>query len=97
MTTLKQGGLVDAYEVTDDDGSLGISLGLFGEVEGAEKVELQAKSLGLPAAISPMTREGTVYFVDVALPPGKGASAIVDRYGEDRVFLRDAATCPQNH
>jgi hypothetical protein len=97
MTTLKQGGLVDAYEVTDDDGSLGISLGLFGEMEGAEKVELQAKSLGLPAAISPMTREGTVYFVDVALPPGKGASAIVDRYGEDRVFLRDAATCPQNH
>jgi len=96
MATLERGDLGDAYEVTDDDGSLGISLGLFGELEGAEKVELQAKSLGLPATISPMTREGMVYFLDIALPPGQGASAIIDRYGEDRVFLRDAATCPQS-
>jgi hypothetical protein len=38
--------------------------------------------------------EGTVYFVDIALPPGRGASGMIEQYGEDKVMLRDAATCP---
>ncbi len=96
LEKLRAGGLSDAYPVTTDDAGLGISLGLFGELEGAEKVELQAKSLGLPASITPRTREGAIFFVDIALPPGKGAGAIVDKYGEEKVLLRDAATCPQS-
>jgi hypothetical protein len=40
-------------------------------------------------------REGTVFFVDIGLPPGKGAGAIVEKYGEDLVAMRDEATCPQ--
>jgi hypothetical protein len=44
----------------------------------------------------PRTNQGSIYYVDVALPPGKGAGAIVDKYGEDKVLLRDAATCPQS-
>lgn len=95
LDQLREGGLGDAYPVQTDETGLGISLGLFGEIEGAEKIELQAKSLGLPAAIAPRTREGTIFFVDVALPPGRGAGAIVDKYGEEKVLLRDAATCPQ--
>lgn len=95
LAKLRQGGLSDAYLVTSDEDGLGISLGLFGELEGAEKVELQAKSLDLPAEIVPRMREGSVFFVDIALPPGKGAGAIVDKYGEDKVLLREAATCPQ--
>jgi hypothetical protein len=95
LTKLRQGGLSDAYLVSSDEDGLSISLGLFGELEGAEKVELQAKSLDLPAEIVPRMREGSVFFVDIALPPGKGAGAIVDKYGEDKVLLRDAATCPQ--
>jgi len=91
---LHDGGLPDAYPVPQDDGTTTISLGLFGEMPGAEKVELQAKSLGLPAEIVPRTRDSEVFFVDIGLPPGKGASAIVDKYGEERVLLRDAATCP---
>jgi len=94
LGTLRDGGLADAYLVPTDEGGLDVSLGLFGELEGAEKVELQAKSLDLPASITPRTREATVYYVDIALPPGKGASAIVEKYGEDKVLLRDAATCP---
>ena len=35
-----------------------------------------------------------VFFVDIGLPPGKGAGSIVERYGEELVALRDAATCP---
>jgi len=58
---------------------------------------LQAKSLELPATITARTQDGMVFFVDVGLPPGKGAGAIVDKYGEDRVLLRDAATCPQSN
>ena len=71
-------------------------MGLFGDLEGAEKVELQAKSLDLPAEIVARTREDVVFFVDISLPPGKGAGAIVEKYGEEKVLLRDAATCPQS-
>jgi hypothetical protein len=92
---LSAGGLTDAYLVRTDDEGLKISLGLFGDVERAEKIELQARSLDLPAEISPRTREGDVFFVDIGLPPGKGAGAIIEKYGQERVLLRDAATCPQ--
>ncbi len=95
METL-QDNAMDAFIVNDDEEGLYISLGLFGDINGAEKIELQAKSLGLPAAIEKATREGTVFYVDIALPPGRGAGSIVDQYGEDKVFLRDAATCPQD-
>jgi hypothetical protein len=97
LEKLRQGGLSDAYLVPTDEGGLNVSLGLFGELDRAEKVELQAKSLDLPADITPRTREGTVFYVDIGLPPGKGAGAIVDKYGEDIVSLRDAATCPQSN
>ena len=95
LAQLSAGGLSDAYLVRTDDEGLKISLGLFGDVVGAEKIELQARSLDLPAEISPRTREGDVFFVDIGLPPGKGAGAIVEKYGQDRVLLRGNATCPQ--
>jgi hypothetical protein len=94
---LAAGGLTDAYIIESEDEGLKISLGLFGDLEGAEKIELQAKSLELPAEIVARTREGAVFFVDIALPPGKGAGAIVEKYGEEKVLLRDAATCPQSN
>ena len=95
LEKLIAGDLNDAYLVRTEDEGLKISLGLFGDIEGAEKVELQARSLDLPADISPRMREGTVFFVDIGLPPGKGAGAIVEKYGEELVAMRDAATCPQ--
>jgi len=95
LEKLRDGGLGDAYLVAEEDGGFKISLGLFGEMTGAERVELQAKSLDLPADITPRMREATVYFVDIGLPPGKGAGAIVEKYGEEKVKLRDEATCPR--
>ena len=95
LAKLSSGGLSDAYLVRTDDEGLKISLGLFGDVERAEKIELEARSLDLPAEISPRTRPGDVFFVDIGLPPGKGAGAIIEKYGQDRVLLRGAATCPQ--
>lgn len=95
LKKLADGGLADAYLVESDDEGLKISLGLFGELERAEKIELQAKSLELPAEIVPRTRDGAIFFVDIGLPPGKGAGAIVEKYGEEKVLLRAAATCPQ--
>ena len=94
LDELHSGGLSDAYLVTSEDEGLYISLGLFGDVSRAEKVELQAKSLGLPVTIVPKTRQGTMFFVDVGLPPGKGAGAMIEKYGESKVLLRDQATCP---
>ncbi len=93
---LKAGGLGDAYLVPTEDDGLKISLGLFGEMSRAERVELQAKSLGLPADVTPRMREGTVFFVDIGLPPGKGAGNMIEKYGEGRVLLRNAATCPRS-
>ncbi len=96
LNKLHGGGLPDAYLESGDDNDLYISLGLFGDMERAEKVELQAKSLGLPAAISPQTREREIYFVDIGLPPGKGAGAMIEKYGEKKVLLRSEATCPES-
>ncbi|MDH4126213.1 MAG: SPOR domain-containing protein [Gammaproteobacteria bacterium] len=95
LEKLHAGGLSDAYLVTSEDEGLYISLGLFGDLDRAEKVELQAKSLQLPATIAPKTREGAMFFVDIGLPPGKGAGAMIEKYGEANVHLRDEATCPQ--
>ncbi|MGB5627857.1 MAG: hypothetical protein WBM57_00700 [Woeseiaceae bacterium] len=92
---LAEAGLVDAFIVGNEEDGLAISLGIFGNADNAEKIELQAESAGFEVDISPMTRDGTIYFVDIGLPPGKGAGAIIEKYGEARVALRDAATCPQ--
>ena len=96
LEKLKAGGLGDSYLVPNEEEGLKISLGLFGEMSRAERIELQAKSLDLPADISPRTREATVFFVDIALPPGKGAGAIIEKYGEEKVLLRDSSTCPRS-
>ena len=92
IAALAEGGLTDAYFVETESM---ISLGLFGEVSGAEKIEAQAKDLGLPAEILPRTADDTVFYVDIELPPGKGAGAIVERHGEELVALSDEASCPQ--
>lgn len=96
LSRLHEGGLGDAFIVGNDEEGYSISLGIFGNQSNAERVELQAKSIGFDVAVSPMTRDAAVFFVDIGLPPGKGAGAIVDKYGEERVLLRDAATCPQS-
>lgn len=94
LAVLKQGGLADAYPVETDDEGLKISLGLFGNLESAEKIELDAEALGLDADISPRMSEGEVHWVDIRLPPGKGAGEIIERYGDEQIKLRDQATCP---
>ena len=94
LDKLHAAGMGEAYIISTEDEGLKISIGLFGEASGAERVELQATSLGLNAEITARTTEGTVYFVDIGLPPGRGAGSIIDKYGEDKVLLREAATCP---
>jgi len=96
LRQLRRGGLSDAYIVETDDEGMKISLGLFGDIERAERIELQAKSMDLPAEITPRMSEGMVFYVDIGLPPGKGAGAIVEKYGEEKVLLRQQATCPQS-
>lgn len=95
LAKLQAGGLGDAYIDRSDPDGLKISLGLFGDISGAEKIELQARSLDLPAEVIPSTSERDVFFVDIGLPPGKGAGAIVEQFGQELVLLRDEATCPQ--
>jgi len=96
LEDLRLGGITDAYLVPTDDEGLKISLGLFGEINRAERVELQAKSMYFPAEISPRMRDAIIFFVDIALPPGRGAGAIIEKFGEERVLLRGEANCPRN-
>jgi len=96
LAKLRDGGLGDAYLVATDDDGLKISLGLFGEKSRAERVELQAKSMDLPADITPRMRDATIFYVDVGLPPGKGAGPMIEEFGEDMVLLREKATCPRD-
>lgn len=94
LQQLKDGGLNDVYLDRSDPADLKISLGLFGAEAGAEKIELQARSLDLPAEIIPSSKERDVFFVDIELPPGKGAGAMIEKHGQERVLTREAATCP---
>jgi len=94
LEVLHAGGLQEAYIVETEDEGIKISLRLFGNLDGAERVELQATSLGLYPDITPRTAEGMVYWVDLVLLPGRGAGDIIERYGEDQVRMREAATCP---
>jgi len=95
LKKLAEQGLNDAFIVGNDETGYSIAIGIFGQIENAEKVELQARAAGFDVEVSPMMRDANVYFVDIGLPPGKGAGSIIERYGEDLVALRDAATCPQ--
>ncbi len=92
---LGEQGLNDAFIVGNDEVGYAIALGIFGNAENAEKVELQARAAGFEVEITPMMRDAEVYFVDIGLPPGKGAGSIVERFGEELVALRDQATCPR--
>ena len=94
LRELSEGGVNDAYLVRTDDEGLKLSLGVFGDLERAERVELQAESLEFVADISSRYRDGAVFFVDIELPPGKGAVDIVEEYGQELVLMRDEATCP---
>ncbi|MEJ2129338.1 MAG: SPOR domain-containing protein [Woeseiaceae bacterium] len=96
LTRLHEGGLGDAFIVGNEEDGFSISLGIFGNESNAEKVELQARSIGFDVSVAPMARDAVVFYVDIGLPPGKGAGAIVDKHGEDKVLLRDRATCPQS-
>jgi len=91
---LAEAGLGDAFIVGNEEDGLAISLGIFGNADNAEKIELQAESAGFEVDISPMTRDGAIFYVDIGLLPGRGAGAIIERYGEERVALRGEATCP---
>jgi hypothetical protein len=95
VANLGEEGLGDAYIVGNDEDGYAIALGLFGNAENAERVELQAGAAGYEVEISQVWRDGDIFFVDIGLPPGKGAGAIVEKYGEEIVALREAATCPQ--
>jgi hypothetical protein len=91
---LEEQGLENPFIVGNDEVGYAIALGIFTEAVNAEKVELQARAAGFDVEITPMIRDRDAFWVDVALPPGRGAGAIVDKHGEDLVALRDAATCP---
>ncbi len=96
LQVLRDNGIKDAYPVPEDDGERTISLGLFSELPRAERLELQAKSLGLDAEIVPHTREATVFWADTRLAPGQDVRALEQVFGEGTASVGDRAGCPRN-
>jgi hypothetical protein len=93
LETLQAGGISDVF-LMNSEGSFKISLGLFGEKSGVERRELEARSLGVEVDVVPEVQDAILYYVDIALLPGRGAGAMIERFGEERVLLRERATCP---
>lgn len=96
LEILRSNGIADAYPVPEDDGERTLSLGLFSELDRAERLELRADSLGLDADIVRHTREATVFWVDIRLEPGQDVRAMEEIFGEGGVVVGDAAACPRN-
>jgi hypothetical protein len=94
LRTLQDSGVSEVILLQDTNGGYKISLGLFGEKIGVERMELAARSLGMEPEILPEVRNAMLHYVDIALLPGRGAGDMVEQYGEARVLLRDLANCP---
>lgn len=96
LEILQENGITEAYPVPEDDGERTISLGLFSEIERAERLELRADSLGLDAEILRHTREATVFWVDTRLRPGQDVRRLEQIFGEGGVVVGGAAECPRS-
>lgn len=92
---LQNGGIEEAYLIGGNAGEDVISLGIFSSLNGAERIELKAKSIGIEAQMDDRYRQSTVFWLDLRLQDGEQGSALVETYGEDKVVLGDAATCPK--
>ncbi|MEO0576081.1 MAG: SPOR domain-containing protein [Pseudomonadota bacterium] len=93
---LRAGGIKDASLYAGKRGEDLISLGIFRSLSGAERIELQAESMGIEANMTKKNRDTTVFYLDVRLSEGEDSGDFADSYGEERVFLGAAATCPGN-
>ncbi|MEM7612307.1 MAG: hypothetical protein AAF270_11540 [Pseudomonadota bacterium] len=94
LNRLQTGGIKEAYLIAGNRGEDVISLGIFSGREGAERTELQAKSIGVEAQMDNRYRQATVFWLDVRLKEGELGSQFVDDYGQNRVVLGTEATCP---
>lgn len=94
VAKLREGGIKDASLYAGKRGEDLISLGIFRSLSGAERIELQSESMGIEANMTKKTRNTTVFYLDVRLSEGQDSGDFADSYGEERVFLGDAATCP---
>lgn len=94
LKKLQDGGIKEAILMADAPGEDIISLGMFSALSGAERIELQAKSLGVEARMVERRKEATVFWLDIKLQEGQAGSALVDSYGGDKVRLGASATCP---
>jgi hypothetical protein len=66
LARLREGGVSDSY-IVSDDGSQGISLGVFSEIKRAGTRRQQVQELGFAPVVTDRSRRGTVYWVDVDL------------------------------
>lgn len=94
IAKLKEAGLSDAYLLRGQPGDAAISLGLFSDISGAERIRARAAGAGIEPVIQETYRERTVHWVDASGARSTDASALAARFGADKVLVGDAARCP---
>jgi len=70
VSALIDAGISEAYVITDADGTILVSLGVFSQEVRGERRFLEARELGFEPAMTDRTRPGQVYWLDITSPDG---------------------------
>lgn len=96
MRTLQQSHVDDAKVLQGSGDEVArVSVGLFTDRERADRRAASLKKLGLEPEISERKVPGTVFWMDVDVPPGAAAPIVEDLMGSAAKAPIEVAPCPQ--
>jgi cell division septation protein DedD len=71
LAKVRADGIADSYVIPNSDSGNLVSLGVFSEISGVSRRREQVRALGYEPQVVDRTRRATVYWIDVALEPGR--------------------------
>lgn len=93
VSELHANGVDEAYLIPgEEDGDI-VSLGVFSEAARAGRLRQQVRDLGYDPVVVDRSRRGTVYWVDVELPPG-GDLDLETLQAPGRITRLEQRPCP---
>ena len=95
MRTLQQSHVDDAKVMDDSADSHRVSVGLFSDRERADRRAASLKKLGLEPEITERKVPGTVFWMDIEVPPGAPGPTVQDLSGATAAGPVEVTPCPQ--
>jgi hypothetical protein len=98
MRTLQQSHVDDAKVMQDpgDHDARRVSAGLFSDRERADRRAASLRKLGLEPVVSERKVPGTVFWMDIEVPPGAATPTARDLSGSAGAAPIEVAPCPQS-